>query len=96
MLPFALMSPRLVATLFNMGSLIILGSFAVMYGVEEFFLRKFMVGAKKLYAVGYCVTLVLCLYFSLFTSSYIMTFLCLIGEVIFMLYFVACYFPGGK
>ena len=96
MLPWILISPSSVANLFNLGSVIILASFAIFHGFEEFFLRKFMVGERKFYAVGYCVALILCIYSSIFADSYILTFVCLAAEIGFMMYFVASYFPGGK
>jgi len=96
MLPWIIIKPSAAANLFNLGSLIILTSFAVLWGPREFFLGKFLAGPKSLYAAGFLISLLLCIYFSVISGSYIMTFVCLIAEICFMLYFVASYFPGGK
>jgi len=64
MLPWILIKPSAVANLFNLGSLTILASFAVLWGPRVFFLEKFMVGEKKFYAVGFTISLLLCIFFS--------------------------------
>ena len=96
MLPWIFFKPSAVANLFNLGSIAILVSFAVLWGPEEFFKNKLFKGEKRIYAIGYLVTLVLGIYFGVIRNSYIMTFVTLILEICFMLYFVACFFPGGK
>ena len=96
MLPWVLINPGGVANCFNLGSLIILASFAIFWGFEEFFYKKFLVGPKKFYATGYLISLLVCLYASIVADSFILTFLSLFAEIGFMAYFVASYFPGGK
>ncbi|MFM7857862.1 MAG: hypothetical protein ACKO96_39555 [Flammeovirgaceae bacterium] len=96
MLPWIFFKPSAVANLFNLGSIAILASFAVLWGPEEFFKNKLFKGEKKAYAIGYLVTLVLGIYFGVIRQAYIMTFVTLILEICFMLYFIACFFPGGK
>ena len=96
MLPWVVINPSGVANFFNVGSLIIIASFAILYGPEEFFKRRLLKGPKKGYIIGYLVSLVICLYASIIRGSFILTFLALMAEFGFMLYFIASYFPGGR
>ena len=94
MLPWIVVSPGSVANLFNLGALIIMASFVIFYGIEEF-KRRFLAGNQKAYAIGFIVALVLCFYFS-FSGSYFMTIVLLVAEYILIAYYIACYFPGGR
>jgi hypothetical protein len=95
MLPWIILNPGAFANLFNLGQLIILASFALLWGPKKFFIDMLCNGVKKVYAIGYLISLLCCMYFSVIKSSYIMTLLCLLVEIIFMSYVVATYFPNG-
>ncbi len=96
MLPWIFFKPSSVSNLFNLGSITIMASFAVLWGPAEFVKKMLFSGEKKFYAIGYLISLVLCIYFGVIRQSYIMTFVTLILEIGFLLYLVACFFPGGK
>ncbi len=95
MLPFIIFKVRTVANLFNTGAITIFISFTVLWGAREFCLNRFLNKARSLYAIGFLASLVLCVYYSFFKESYLMTLITLIAELCFVIYFVASYFPGG-
>lgn len=95
MLPTIVVTPTTVANLFNIGSIAILISFAVLWGPKEFCLDRFLFSERQQFAVGYFITLLMCLYFGI-TKSRILCIITLLAEFVFMLYFIASYFPGGK
>ena len=95
MLPWVVLKPTSVANLFNLGSITILISFAVLKGPKEFCIDQFLCSERKFYAIGYFVSLSLCFFFSVFMKSVIIMLLSLAVECGFLIYFLASYFPGG-
>ncbi len=95
MLPFIIFKVRAIANLFNAGAITILISFGVLWGAREFWLDRFFYSSRSIYAFGFTSTMGVCIYYSFFKESYLMTLLTLIAELGFLLYFIASYFPGG-
>ena len=95
MIPWIVIKPALVANLFNLGAGTIMASFGFLWGPMEL-LKRFMQGAKKMYALGFLVSFVLCLYMSLIKQSFFMTLIVLCFEVSFLMYFICSFFPGGQ
>ena len=73
----------------------ILISFAVLWGAHEFWVNRFFYSTRSVYAIGFVATMALCVYYSFFKQSYLMTLLTLAAELCFIAYFIASYFPGG-
>ena len=89
-MPWMVLIPTKVAGMINTGNILILSSFAVMYGPKEFFIDKFLCnGARSFWAVMYILALGLSIYFGFFTEEGLLTVICLFAELLFMLYFVA-------
>jgi len=86
---------RSIANLFNFGVILILISFAVLWGAHEFWVNRFFYSKRAAYAIGLTATIILCVYYSFFKESYLMTLVSLMAEICFMAYFIASYFPGG-
>lgn len=95
MLPFIIFQVRSIANLFNLGAIIILFSFAVLWGAHEFWVKRFFYSTRSVYAIGFVVSMALCIYYSFFKESYLMTLVTLAAELCFIIYFIASYFPGG-
>jgi hypothetical protein len=95
MLPWIVLNPSSVANLFNAGAITILVSFTVLWGARDFCINRFLYGKRSIYAMGFLATLIICVYFSFLRQSYLMTLISLLGELCFVIYFIASYFPGG-
>ena len=93
--PMIVLSPTRVANFFNVGSVLILCSFAVLYGTHEYCVNRFICGPRRWYAIGYIISLMLCLYFSIERRS-LLFLIFLLFELAFLIIFLAAYFPGGK
>ena len=93
-LPFLLLSPSKFATMFTIGSLLILSSFSVLRGHEAF--RQHMLSRERLpFSLGYITSLVGTLYASLWSKSYFLTLVFSISQLVGLAYFLVSYFPGG-
>ena len=73
----------------------ILISFAVLWGAHEFWVNRFFYSTRSVYAIGFVVTMVLCVYYSFLKQSYLMNLLTLAAELCFIAYFIASYFTVG-
>ena len=96
-LPFFVLAPARTANMFNIGIICILIAFSVNKGCKTFFKDEFFCGPRPRNFFAWALTLafILCTYFSIFKESYVASMIFLILEVVLMVYFVACYFPGG-
>jgi hypothetical protein len=94
-LPSIVISPYKVANLFNVGSILILSSFAVIYGWFDYCINQFLCGPRGAIAFCYLTMLGVCTYFSIFRRDFLLTIACLVIELVFLVYYVAAYFPGG-
>ena len=92
-LPFIVIAPRKCANLINVGSLCILGSFAILNGPQEFITK--LIKEKGLFFVGYIGSIIMTIYASMVLKSYILTIVFLVVEVVCLLRFMCSYFPGG-
>jgi len=95
MLPFIIIQVRSVANLFNFGVILILLSFSVLWGARGFWIDRFFISSRSAYAIGFVITMGLCIYYSFIKESYLMTLVALAFELCFLAYFIASYFPGG-
>ena len=79
-----------------MGSLCILGSFAMIRGPYQFIVKDMLLNKEKgIFAWLYLVSLFVTIYASMVMKSYLITIPSLIVEVICLLFFICSYFPGG-
>ena len=93
-LPFLLLAPSKFATLFTIGSLLILSSFSVLRGHENF--RQHMLSRERLqFSLGYLTSLLGTLYASLWSKGYLLTLIFSISQMVGLAYFLVSYFPGG-
>eukprot|EP00349_Pseudokeronopsis_sp_Brazil_P005182 CAMPEP_0202968332 /NCGR_PEP_ID=MMETSP1396-20130829/13596_1 /ASSEMBLY_ACC=CAM_ASM_000872 /TAXON_ID= /ORGANISM="Pseudokeronopsis sp., Strain Brazil" /LENGTH=113 /DNA_ID=CAMNT_0049694525 /DNA_START=416 /DNA_END=752 /DNA_ORIENTATION=- len=79
--------------LVNLGSICILMSFGALKGFYAYFVNELIFGDKKLYSIGYILSLAASTYASLIIKNYLLTIACLAIEVVFMLYFICSSFP---
>ena len=96
-LPFIVVAPRKCANLINVGSILILASFALIKGPKEFLLDELLCNKQKFIVSWlYVLSLIATLYAAMVMKSYVLTLVSLAIEVICLLYFVCSYFPGGQ
>jgi hypothetical protein len=81
--------------LINVGSILILFSFGALKGYYNYFIKELLLGDKKLFSIGYILSIIATIYASVVMKSYIFTVISLIAEGIFFLYFACASFPGG-
>mmetsp|Transcript_24255 Transcript_24255/g.18449 ORF Transcript_24255/g.18449 Transcript_24255/m.18449 type:complete len:117 (+) Transcript_24255:377-727(+) len=96
MMPYILFAPHKVTMLVNLGSICILMSFGALKGFYAYFVNELIFGDKKLYSIGYILSLAASTYASLIIKNYLLTIACLAIEVVFMLYFICSSFPYGQ
>ena len=96
LLPYFVLAPQKVSMLINLGSISILCSFGFLKGFYNYFVVELLCGPRKLYAIGYILSIVLSMYASVIKKSYIATIITLAFEVVFLLYFICSSFPGGR
>ena len=95
-MPFIAISPRKCANLMNVGSILIISSFALLKGPYKFLIHELLFNKDKwFFAWLYVVSLVATMYSAMSLKSYILTLVSLGTEIICLLYFVSSYFPGG-
>jgi hypothetical protein len=97
MLPWAIIMPKKICNLFNIGSLLILVSYMVLYGPRQYCIDRFLCakGKQKFFAVAYLFFLLLSITLSVFTKRTIPILLVTGIECVLLVYVVAAYFPGG-
>jgi hypothetical protein len=93
-LPLLALAPRKFATLFTVGSLLILSSFSVLRG-HAAFLSHLTSSERLPFSVGYLTSLVGTLYASMWSQSYMLTIIFSGAQIVGLLYFIVSYFPGG-
>ena len=76
----------------NLGSILILSSFAVLKGPSAYLATLL---ATPQYTLAYFGSILLSLYVSLVRKSYILTLPAMLLEAVLLLYFVCSSFPGG-
>ena len=95
-LPFILVAPRKCANLINVGSILILASFAVIRGAYKFLVEDTLFHEKRRYfAWLYLISLCMTLYASKSLKSGVLTLISLVIEMACLAYFIASCFPGG-
>ena len=87
-LPFLVLAPQKFATLFTLGSLLILGSFSVLKGHAAFISH---LGSKDRlpFSMGYAASLIGTLYASMWSKGYFLTLFFSTAQVISLLYFLS-------
>jgi len=94
-LPMLLISPQKFALLFALGSMSMLGSFAVLKGPQAFF-RGLLHRDKLPFSILYAVGLVGTLVGTIIMRSYVLTAGFGLLQAVALLYFLAAHVPGGK
>ncbi|PVU92236.1 hypothetical protein BB559_003783 [Furculomyces boomerangus] len=93
-LPFIVLNPSKFATSFSLGSLMTIFSIALLNGPRAH--ANHMVSKERIiFTTGYLGTLLLTLWFSIVSGSYIFTILFSIAQVFALVKYVVSYFPGG-
>lgn len=93
-LPLLAIAPRKFATLFTVGSLLILSSFSVLRG-HAAFISHLTSNERLPFSLGYVVSMVGTLYASMWSQSYLLTIFFSLAQIVGLLYFIVSYFPGG-
>ncbi|CDW77047.1 phosphatidylinositol-4-phosphate 5-kinase family protein [Stylonychia lemnae] len=96
LLPYFVIAPMKFSMLLNLGSLCILGSFGFLKGFYNYFVIELLCGPRRIYAIGYILSIVLSVYASVVRKILLMTMFTLIIEIVFLLYFICSSFPGGR
>lgn len=86
------MAPQKLCLLLNLGSLLVLGSFAALKGPAAYLATLLTTPG---YTLAYFGSILLSLYVSLIRKSYLLTLPAMALETVLLLYFVCASFPGG-
>ncbi|KAJ3178672.1 hypothetical protein HDU87_003495 [Geranomyces variabilis] len=93
-LPMLALRPAKFATLYTMGSILSLTSFALLQGPRSFLLHIFT--KERLPFTGvYLGSMVATLYFAVGQGAYVMTIICSVVQIIALLWYFGSYLPGG-
>ncbi|CAD7927113.1 unnamed protein product [Amoebophrya sp. A25] len=93
-LPFIVVAPQKFASLFTLGSLFCMGAFVSLRGWSRF--RKHALGTARKTTFCYVLSLVITLYFTMWSPSYFFALGAVILQLISLLYFLFSYIPGGQ
>eukprot|EP00419_Tripos_fusus_P021306 CAMPEP_0172748354 /NCGR_PEP_ID=MMETSP1074-20121228/144864_1 /TAXON_ID=2916 /ORGANISM="Ceratium fusus, Strain PA161109" /LENGTH=328 /DNA_ID=CAMNT_0013580075 /DNA_START=33 /DNA_END=1016 /DNA_ORIENTATION=- len=94
-LPLLPVSPQKFALLFSFGSMTLLGSFAILRGLDGF--AKGLLEKKKLpFSASYAAGLIGTLVATILMRSYLLTAVFAVLQAVALLYFLASYVPGGQ
>ena len=94
-LPYFVLAPQKVSMLINLGSLCILCSFGALKGYYNYFVNELIMGDKRMFSIGYIISIIASLYCSLIIKNYMLTIITLLMESVFLFYFICSSFPGG-
>mmetsp|Transcript_12226 Transcript_12226/g.16907 ORF Transcript_12226/g.16907 Transcript_12226/m.16907 type:complete len:110 (+) Transcript_12226:507-836(+) len=94
-IPVFPLMPEKLAAFFNMGSVLILCSFAVLRGFKAYCIDQFLCGPTGWIAFLYLCSLMFCIWASAIESDYIWTIIGLVVELLLLLYLACSQFPGG-
>ena len=95
LLPYFVLAPMKVAMLINLGSICILASFGFLKGFYNYFVVELFCGDRKIFAIGYILSIMLSVYASVIKKSSLATMLTIVVEFVFLMYFICSSFPGG-
>lgn len=94
-LPLLPVSPQKFALLFSFGSMTLLGSFAILQGLDGF--TKGLLEREKLpFSASYATGLIGTLVATILMRSYLLTAVFGVLQAVALLYFLASYVPGGQ
>jgi hypothetical protein len=94
-LPFVAINPQKFLTLFSIGSILILSSFIFIYGTTEYF-RMLFTNERFVFTSVYIVSILLGLYSAYVKNLYILSFICVLIQIITLVIFTLSFIPGGK
>mmetsp|Transcript_95494 Transcript_95494/g.169559 ORF Transcript_95494/g.169559 Transcript_95494/m.169559 type:complete len:385 (+) Transcript_95494:59-1213(+) len=94
-LPVMVIAPQKFALLFAFGSMVMLGSFAILKGPQALFAGMIQ-RAQLPFSVAYGIGLVGTLVATIILKSFLLTAFFGLLQAVGLLYFVASYVPGGK
>ena len=96
-LPFLFVAPRKTASFLNLGTIMVLISFAVQKGWKEFFIDEFLNAPKPriYYAYGFLFSFVMCTWFAIIKNKFWGSLIFLIAEIVLCVYFIAIHYPNG-
>ena len=94
--PWLAVAPTKFASLFSLGSVFILASFAALRGTQKFWSHCTETKEKQTITITYFSSLTATLYFSYLSPSYLFCLIAVIIQLIALLYFLFSYIPGGK
>ena len=94
-LPMILIAPKKFVSLFSMGSLITIFSFIFYYGTYDFLLMLFN-KERRLFTIGFLLSVAIGVYFSFFPTYMIISIICSGFQMIVMFMFILSFIPGGQ
>lgn len=94
-LPFSLVAPSKFVFIYSIGSCLILYSFIYVYGVKSFVIKIFS-NERFYYSILYTASLMLGIIVSCFTDFYLISFVCVIAQLVLLIIFVLTFMPGGE
>ena len=95
-LPMIVVAPKKCANLINIGSILIIASFAVLKGPYKFLVTDNLLNKERFFP-SWCmlISIVVTLWSSMIRKSYLFTLASLAIEVVCLMYFICSFFPGG-
>ena len=95
-LPMIVVAPKKCANLINIGSILIISSFAVLKGPYKFLVTDNLLNKERFFP-SWCmlISIIMTLWSSMIIKSYMFTMASLAIEIVCLMNFVCSFFPGG-
>ncbi|KAJ3146117.1 Vesicle transport protein [Geranomyces variabilis] len=93
-IPYLALRPAKFATLYTMGSILSLTSFALLQGPRSFLIHIFT-KERLPFTAAYLGSMVATLYFAVGQNAYVMTIICSVIQIMALLWYFGSYLPGG-
>ncbi|KAI8910705.1 Got1/Sft2-like family-domain-containing protein [Powellomyces hirtus] len=93
-LPMLAIRPAKFATLYTLGSILSLTSFALLQGPRSF-LAHIFTKERLPFTAAYLGSMILTLYFAVGKGAYVMTIICSVIQILALLWYFGSYLPGG-
>ncbi|KAJ1830761.1 protein transport protein sft2 [Coemansia sp. RSA 2711] len=93
-LPMMVVSPQKFATAFSLGGLATISGIALLRGPRAH-TKHLLSRERLLFTVSYFASVFFTLFFSAIMHTYLGTLLCVIVQIIALVWYVVSYFPGG-
>lgn len=94
-LPTIIIYPQKFVSLFSLGSFIIISSFIFIHGTKAY-LEMLFNEDRRLYTISYFLSIFVGIYFSNFTTMFIVSHICSMLQLLIMAFFILSFIPGGQ